>query len=58
MTKKQFIQKIMSTSCENCPISTFCQIAITIACHQTARLYYNTHKRKGERCKWPLNETE
>lgn len=53
MTQQEFVNRIMGTPCEECPIEIYCRICKAFSCHSTARQYYVTHKRPKEVFKWP-----
>lgn len=61
MTKSQFIAKTISTPCEDCPITIFCEACDYFSCGQVASRYYNTHKDERGVFKCPekdLSKTE
>lgn len=43
MEMKQFVNKILATPCEVCPIKIYCEMCRTFSCHSTAHRYYLSH---------------
>lgn len=43
MEMKQFVNKILATPCEVCPIKIYCGMCRTYSCHSTAHRYYLSH---------------
>lgn len=53
MDRAGFIKSVLSCSCENCPISEFCEYAQTYSCGHTAKLFYDkVIRNKGGFKKW------
>lgn len=42
MEKAEFIKKVFTTPCEQCPIDLYCECSKAQACHIVASDYYDT----------------